>query len=266
MFSIGEFSKLAKTTIKTLRFYDEIDLFKPSHIEDNGYRYYSIADLNKLSMILELREVGLSINDIKTVLNGAELKSVLGKRASEIEKEIEKNHNDISLIKNILSRIDKGESVMEKYQAREITVPEFNVYYKHGVIENISKLVDFVLSAGAECSENNPNLKCVGYCYITYEAPGYQEENVELEYVEAVEELGNESENIKFKISPEIHAIAVTHKGTYSKLSEAYAYAANYVKEKGYTISDKIREVYIHGCWDRENEEDYETEIQIPVK
>ncbi|MEA4820736.1 MAG: MerR family DNA-binding transcriptional regulator, partial [Erysipelotrichales bacterium] len=51
MFRIGEFSRLAKTTIKTLRFYDEIVLFKPTFVDDNGYRYYSIDDLCKLQFI-----------------------------------------------------------------------------------------------------------------------------------------------------------------------------------------------------------------------
>ena len=57
MFTIGTFSKLAKTNIRTLRFYDEIGLFKPSRVEDNGYRYYSMEDFNKLVRILELREL-----------------------------------------------------------------------------------------------------------------------------------------------------------------------------------------------------------------
>ena len=155
---------------------------------------------------------------------------------------------------------------MEKYQAKEINIPEIKAYYRHGKIDNMSELFAFVLAAGTECRKNNPTLECMDYCYITYEAEQYQEIDVELEYVEAVSEFGVESENIKFKTVPAIKAISVTHKGAYAKLGEAYAYAVNYVREKGYTISGKIREVYIHGCWDYESENDYETEIQVPVE
>ena len=42
--------------------------------------------------------------------------------------------------------------------------------------------------------------------------------------------------------------------------------AMNYIKEKGYTIADKPREVYVNGCWDCESEDDYITLIQIPIK
>lgn len=265
MFSIGEFSKLAKTTIKTLRFYDEIGLFKPSFVQDNGYRYYSIDDLNTLNKILELRSIDLSINEIKNVLDGQDLKPILIQRSRFIEEEIQKKQGDLSLINTIIYHIEKGD-FMNNYQAKVISIPEIKVYFRHGVIKNMSELTNFVLESGAECGENNPNLKCEGYCYVIYEAPYYQEENVELEYVEQVAQFGKESKNIKFKTVPQTKAISVTHKGSYSKLAEAYAFALNYVKERGYSISDKIREVYVHGCWDMESEDDYETEIQIPIK
>lgn len=44
LFSIGEFSRVSKMSVKTLRFYDERGLLKPGHIDSrNGYRYYSSA-------------------------------------------------------------------------------------------------------------------------------------------------------------------------------------------------------------------------------
>ena len=101
---------------------------------------------------------------------------------------------------------------------------------------------------------------------MTYEADEYQENNVELEYVEAVDKPGKESENVKFKTIPEITALCVEHKGAYANLGDAYAFALGFAKENGYTVCGKIREVYIHGCWDRTDEKDYLVEIQIPVK
>lgn len=78
----------------------------------------------------------------------------------------------------------------------------------------------------------------------------------------------------KFKIfcklldSPLTGAIIIHLQGekNVKNLPKAYAFALNYVKEKGYDISGPIREVYIHGCWDSNNEDNYLTEIQIPIK
>ena len=47
-FSTGEFAKLCKVHKKTLFHYDEIGLFKPEKVMDNGYRYYSIYQLELL--------------------------------------------------------------------------------------------------------------------------------------------------------------------------------------------------------------------------
>ena len=139
MFTIGTFSKLAKTNIRTLRFYDEIGLFKPSRVEDNGYRYYSMEDFNKLVRILELRELGLSISEVKQVIDGKDLKIALQDRLKVIENEIKHSKENLILIENIIRQIDKGE-YMNKYQAKEIVLPEIKVYYRHGIIENMSKL------------------------------------------------------------------------------------------------------------------------------
>lgn len=265
MLKIGEFSKLAKTTIKTLRYYDEIDLLKSIFVDDNGYRYYEIEQLNDLIEIIELRNLDIPISEIKCILCSNEKDKLLENHLQVLKKHLNKTQQQISLIKDYIAKAKKGE-FMEKYKAKEIIVPEHKVYFRHGVIESMNDLFNFVLETGAEASKNNPTLKCENYCYVTYTAKEYKEKDVELEYVEAVKEFGNESENIKFRIDPQITAISVEHKGAYLNLSKAYAFALNYVKDKGYKIAGPIREVYIDGCWNEDNEDNYLTEIQIPIK
>lgn len=66
MLKIGEFSRLARVPAKTLRYYDEIDLFKPAHYdEDTRYRYYSVEQLPHLYRIVALKGLGLSLDQIK---------------------------------------------------------------------------------------------------------------------------------------------------------------------------------------------------------
>lgn len=267
MMRIGEFSCLAKTTVKTLRFYDEIGLFKPSFIDNNGYRYYSIEQLNILQTIVELRSFDMPIDDIRKILNGKDIIKMLEEHQKEITESISKSKQSLTKIKNILATAKKGE-LMKSYKAKEITLPKCIVYYRHGVIDTMADLVPFILETGAECKENNPSLKCsaIDYCYVVYGAKEYKEKDIEVEYAEAVEKIGKKSKNIKFKEMPAEKAISVFHKGSYSKLGEAYAYAVNWVKENGYEITNPIRERYIDGCWNKESENDYLTEIQIPVK
>ena len=65
MYRIGEFSRMAKVTIKTLRYYEKEALLKPSYVDNyTGYRYYDSKQLIELSKIMMLRQLGLSIKDI----------------------------------------------------------------------------------------------------------------------------------------------------------------------------------------------------------
>lgn len=69
LYKIGEFSKLVNVPVKTLRYYDEINLFKPQEIDlFSGYRYYSEKQIDDLEVILSLKEVGFSLEEIKKIL------------------------------------------------------------------------------------------------------------------------------------------------------------------------------------------------------
>ncbi|WP_220091179.1 MerR family transcriptional regulator [Paenibacillus sp. MDMC362] len=60
MFTIGEISKLFQIDIRTLRYYDDIDLFKPATVDHlTNYRYYSVDQFEQLNTILYLKALGI---------------------------------------------------------------------------------------------------------------------------------------------------------------------------------------------------------------
>lgn len=64
----GEFAKLMKISKHTLFHYDEIGLFCPEALGENGYRYYSIYQMETLDTILQLKKTGMSLQEIKAFL------------------------------------------------------------------------------------------------------------------------------------------------------------------------------------------------------
>ncbi|MBQ7307339.1 MAG: MerR family transcriptional regulator [Clostridia bacterium] len=265
MFKIGEFSHLSKTTIKTLRYYDSIDLFKPSKVEDNGYRYYTVFDLNKIALIKKLRNMGLSIESIKSFLTQNDTISILEKHLDILKEQENQIKKNISFTLDMINIIKKGDFDMENYKIEEKVLPQIKVFIGKGIIKNYDSMGELIMSLGKECGQFNPDLKCSDYCFVTYTAQGYQEKDIEIEYYQEVNKIGIESQNIRFDTLNEVKAICLKHYGEYNKIGEAYAFIMAYMKEKNLKIKDKIREVYIHGCWDTENEKDYLTEIQIPI-
>ena len=67
-FKIKEAAQKAGVSIRTLRYYDQIGLFKPSSVSQAGYRLYTEEDLRTLKKILLFKELGFSLEEIKTVL------------------------------------------------------------------------------------------------------------------------------------------------------------------------------------------------------
>ena len=94
-------------------------------------------------------------------------------------------------------------------------IPSYMIYYKDGVISDYSKISEFVLQAGEECKISNTNLKCITpeYCYVSYLDGEYKEKDIKIRYAEAVEEMGKESDTIKFMETEAITAVCIYHKG-----------------------------------------------------
>ena len=64
-FKIGEFSKLNRVTVKTLRHYEEIGLLVPSQVDKwTGYRYYDVCQLGRMNTIRDLKELGFTLEEI----------------------------------------------------------------------------------------------------------------------------------------------------------------------------------------------------------
>ena len=61
-------------------------------------------------------------------------------------------------------------------------------------------------------------------------------------------------------------AACIFHKGSYNELHKSYAMLLSYIEENNYEICGNIRESYIDGVWNKETEQEWLTEIQIPVR
>ena len=118
MLSIGEFSNICKVSTKTLRYYAEIGLLEPSEVNpENGYRYYSIDQLEKMLFISRLKSYSFSLDEIKEIVEADAEKSdklytaFLSKK-QEIEKHLECYNQILNQLDTDLNAIEQGESIM----------------------------------------------------------------------------------------------------------------------------------------------------------
>lgn len=267
MYRIGQFSKLTKTTVKTLRYYDEIGLLKPEFTdEENGYRYYTTSQLFSLHRIISLRQLGLSLNETISIISGDNAVNVLEGRRAELIGQLQETESQLSRIDYILS--ENKEDFIMNYQAIVKELPECIIYSKKLKLDSFNDYFEAIPKIGEEVTKANPSLKCTTpeYCFVVYLDGEYRDKDINIEYCEAVEKMGKETDGITFKKIKKQKAVCVLHKGSYKDLSKAYTFIFSYIEKNGYTPADNPRESYIDGIWNKENENDWLTEIEVPIE
>lgn len=110
MKAIKEVSEITDVTIRTLRYYDQIGLLKPTQLTDAGYRLYDNKALEKLQLIMFFRELEIPLADIKNVLDNPDLNKehVLATQKSLLEKKRNRLNGLIELITDVM----KGANTM----------------------------------------------------------------------------------------------------------------------------------------------------------
>lgn len=85
------FAALAGVNKKTLHYYDEIGLFHPAYVNEKGYRFYSLFQLDRLALIITLRDLGVPLQEIRAYLGKGDLSSldqILTRQREELDRRI----------------------------------------------------------------------------------------------------------------------------------------------------------------------------------
>lgn len=108
LYKIGDFSKKTGLSIRTLRYYDEIALFKPVEIDlFTNYRYYSEKQLEDLNIINDLKDCGFTLEEIKKYWNNFN-NDIMLERKKELLKDIKQTEEKIRKVEYLRNRIEDG--------------------------------------------------------------------------------------------------------------------------------------------------------------
>ncbi|WEV53849.1 MerR family transcriptional regulator [Leuconostocaceae bacterium ESL0723] len=112
--SISEISDLSGVTTRTIRFYDQIGLLKPTKISPNGYRRYDQANIDTLEQILYFKNLGFSLDQIKVIISdpGYDVVASLASQEQLVEKEIAAKQELLASLKQAIKSY-RGEITME---------------------------------------------------------------------------------------------------------------------------------------------------------
>lgn len=262
MLRIGEFSKLSLTTVKALRFYEKEGLLVPAAIDEwTGYRLYETAQLETAAKIKSYRQLGLTIAEIKEIFAGKDVRRVLEAKAENLRRLRAETERQLSVIHFLL------EEQTMNYQVTVKEIPEMIVYSAETVLKRYSDSMQWIPSVGQACLQLNPGMKCAQppYEFCEYLDGEYRETDIRIRHSEAVTDFGVGNAQISFRILPPAKVLSIYHRGAYDRIGQAYAFIMEYAEKNGYQAAGLARESYIDGIWNKENVEDWLTEIQLPI-
>ena len=263
LYKIGMFAAMNHVTVKTLRFYEEQGLLLPALIHpETGYRYYTLSQMAVLHQITALKLAGFTLEEIAHIHSGADEEAVLLKKKSELLERIAELTRQIAVVDGYLSKKKTRLSAPVLIK----TIPETTVACMRIRLESYDCLFDRMPEMGALMEETGCICALPEYCFTNYLEPGYKDENILVEICESVVETKKEIGDLRFKILPEIQAACIFHKGSYRTFSESYETVLKYIEENGYEIAGEIRESYIDGVWNKDDESQWLSEIQVPVR
>ena len=110
MKTVKEVAKLTGVSIRTLQYYDEIGLFKPTRTSASGYRLYDEESLKELQQILFFKELDFQLKDIKKIMDDPHFDKISA--FQEQKKLIEAKRNRLNGLLELLEKLEKGETCM----------------------------------------------------------------------------------------------------------------------------------------------------------
>ena len=263
LYKIGMFAAMNHVTAKTLRFYEEQGLIMPALIHpETGYRYYTLSQMAVLHQITALKLAGFTLEEIARINSGANEEAVLLKKKSELLAKISDLTRQIAMVDGYLSK--KKTSLSAPVLVK--TIPETTVAFMRIRLESYDCLFDRMPEMGVLMEKAGCSCALPEYCFTNYQEPGYKHGDILVEICESVVEAKKETGDLHFKALPEIQAACVFHKGSYRTFSESYEVVLRYIEENGYEIVGEIRESYIDGVWNKDDESEWLSEIQVPVR
>ncbi|BAC91598.1 MerR family transcriptional regulator [Gloeobacter violaceus] len=110
---VGELARQTGLSVRTLHYYDEISLLSPSHYTEGGHRLYCTGDIARLQQIKSLRQLGFSLDEIRTSLERSDCSplEVLQRHIAHVKEQIELQQRLCTRLEAIAQRLRTTESV-----------------------------------------------------------------------------------------------------------------------------------------------------------
>lgn len=266
---IGEMARTHGISAQTLRYYDKIDLFKPSYMDENsGYRYYGIEQFAHLESILYLKGMGMMLKEIKAYFQNRDLNSMLElmeKRVDYINGEIVKLTKKRKNIQSMLNTVNNylNKNIMGRCRFQQI--PERQIlFFNFGSGDIFTEHEFGIKKLGME-------IKSIDELYLNPFASVIDKNNIEngdytnFKGIAMVFEHNIPDAILTIPQPGGLYA-TMAFAGTYKDIKTYFSELTNEIKKNGYQVAGDGLVLIITDKAYSDYEYEYISEIQVPVK
>lgn len=275
MLKIGDFSKIAQVSIKTLRYYDTLGLLSPAHIDRySGYRYYELSQLVTLNRILALKDLDFSLDQIKELLkvdlSSEVMEKLLKDKAAELQNRILDEHARLMRVEGRLAQLREALNDRLKPVVLKSSPTQCLASIRQ-ILPSIKDLAtwrqDRLEAIDRRLKE--ASLRSNETSILIYHQDEYRDEKVDVEIGRFLEvkkqhaELKNMNDSLQISTLPAVNHLATTiHTSGAENIGETYASLSGWTQANGFIPIGAWREVsYAPG----DPGERQITEVQRPV-
>lgn len=276
MIKIGDFSKFVQVPVATLRYYDQVGLLKPLHVDRfSGYRYYSFSQLPRLNRILALKGLGFSLEQIGLVLDEGltpeQMRGMLRLRHAQISQQLTEVQSQLTEVESRLRQIEREEQISTYDVILKQVEPQLVASVRTILPERaeIGALFGEVYEAlGAHVLKAlGPNPGEAGQTLVLWYDTEFKETDFDGAAAFFVRCRVPDNGRMRVHELPAATMASTIHHGSYEAIGDAHAAVFAWVEANGYTIAGADREVYLYNKAPiRRDDPSYITEIQYPVE
>ncbi|ACL18294.1 MerR family transcriptional regulator [Desulfitobacterium hafniense] len=270
-YSIGQVAKLSNISIPTLRYYDQIDLYKPAHVDTlTSYRYYKESQLYILDMIKSLKYIGTPLTDIKTVLNytPAELFCFLEHQEDVIEGKIQglqEIHKNLQQTKKQLQQQMKtalATDVFEKTEDLQIfTLPVENYAPQSIPNDCYGELIKLVEAEGSRISSH------YGCIYPLLDYNSMDEVRCTHIFTPLMTDRLNSHPAYRrnIRLISESRFIGIAFQYHPDRYIEHYQRLYHYIRSKELPVADHVYDLFTPTRYSQHKEEEFMVELKVQL-
>ena len=275
MFRIGEFSKIARVSGRLLRYYDEIGLLIPIEIDvSTGYRYYSLTQLPRLNRIMALKDLGLTLDQIKQFIDNeisvSELRGMFTMKKAQIENTLREEIEKLRQIEVRLKQIER-EGTLNDYDVIVKAVPSRRFLSLTTRITEIEQGFEIIQKMN-QLLPSRVDLKSIGNFLTILRSEVFEDGDLTMQmgyllnsdFDEQIS-LGDNLEMQVTELAPvETMAISIRN-GIQSTALDCYTSLGRWIEMNDYQIVGSISELF-HVMPPPSRPEDAVIEVQIPIQ